>query len=171
MTLGSLSSLIILVLIIVIIYFVIRRIKKNMQRQIDEKMENFKSGFVDSDSPPKGITLSMSNIEKIKKLHELQQEGIISEEEFNRQKTALMNDSDSDKSSQRQNTDDIPGVGIKVLSFLIPIAGLILFLVWHNDYPNKSRASGKFALIGFIVIIVIWVFTLLIIPLLMYSMY
>ena len=39
----------------------------------------------------------------------------------------------------------------KVLSFLIPIVGLVLFLVWKDSEPEKAKACGKWALIGFVV--------------------
>ncbi len=47
------------------------------------------------------------------------------------------------------------GAGWKVLSFFIPLVGLILFLVWNNESPRKAKACGKWALIGFITGIVI----------------
>ncbi|MCB5253781.1 MAG: zinc ribbon domain-containing protein [Candidatus Cloacimonadaceae bacterium] len=37
------------------------------------------------------------------------------------------------------------------LCFLFPIVGLILYLVWKNEMPNKAKQAGKWALIGFIV--------------------
>lgn len=52
------------------------------------------------------------------------------------------------------NQDD-GGAGWKVLSFFIPLVGLILFLVWNNEAPRKAKACGKWALIGFITGIVI----------------
>ena len=42
-----------------------------------------------------------------------------------------------------------------MLSFFIPLVGLILFLVWNNESPRKAKACGKWALIGFITGIVI----------------
>jgi competence protein ComGC len=168
---NSLASILMLVLIIVIFYFIIRHIKKKTQT-MDEKIKEYKPELVNSATPPGEMALSMDNIEKIRKLHELQKEGVISEEEFNQQKTALMHSSGYDRGAQHRDVGDIPGAGIKALSFFIPIVGLVLFLVWHNDYPNKAKAAGKFALIGFIVVIAVWVFMILIIPsLFMYSMY
>ena len=46
-------------------------------------------------------------------------------------------------------------VGYGILGFFIPIAGLILFLVWNNDQPKKAKASGIGALISVIASIVI----------------
>lgn len=44
---------------------------------------------------------------------------------------------------------DIPSAGLNVLSFFIPLVGLILYCVHQNRTPNKARAIGKWALIGF----------------------
>lgn len=44
---------------------------------------------------------------------------------------------------------DIPSAGFNVLSFFFPMVGLILYLVWYNEYPIKARGCGKWALIGF----------------------
>lgn len=46
---------------------------------------------------------------------------------------------------------DVPSTGLNVLSFLLPIIGLILFIVYQGKTPNKAKAIGKWALIGFIV--------------------
>jgi hypothetical protein len=49
---------------------------------------------------------------------------------------------------------DAPNTGFAVLGFLIPLAGLILYLVNKDTYPLKAKSAGKGALIGFIVGIV-----------------
>jgi hypothetical protein len=46
---------------------------------------------------------------------------------------------------------DAPSGGFAVLSFFIPIVGLILWLVWKDQYPKKAKSCGKGALIGAIV--------------------
>lgn len=40
------------------------------------------------------------------------------------------------------------------LGFLIPIAGLILFLVWKNERPNTAKACGIGALVSVILAVV-----------------
>ncbi len=47
--------------------------------------------------------------------------------------------------------DDRPSGGFAVLCFFFPVVGLILYLVWRDDYPQKARSCGKGALIGVIV--------------------
>jgi hypothetical protein len=45
--------------------------------------------------------------------------------------------------------EDKPNIGLNILSFLIPLVGLILFVVFNNESPVKAKSCGKFALIGF----------------------
>lgn len=45
---------------------------------------------------------------------------------------------------------DTPSFGYAVLGFLIPIAGLILYLVWKEQTPLRAKSAGKGALIGVI---------------------
>lgn len=40
---------------------------------------------------------------------------------------------------------DKPSTGLNVLSFLIPLVGLILYLSWQNSTPIKAKAVGKWA--------------------------
>lgn len=52
---------------------------------------------------------------------------------------------------------DAASVGFNVLSFFFPIVGLILFCVWHGNYPKRSHGIGIWALVGVGVRIVICV--------------
>ena len=49
---------------------------------------------------------------------------------------------------------DIPSTGLNVLAFLIPIVGLILYILYQEKTPQKAKAIGKWALIGFVIGIV-----------------
>jgi hypothetical protein len=55
------------------------------------------------------------------------------------------------------------GCFLSVLSFLIPLLGLILYLVWKDSRPVASKACGKSALWGVIVGVVLWVISMLMI--------
>lgn len=44
---------------------------------------------------------------------------------------------------------DVPSVGLNIISFLFPIIGLILYIVYHQNSPKKANAIGKWALISF----------------------
>ena len=55
---------------------------------------------------------------------------------------------------------DASSGGFAVLGFFFPIVGLILYLVWHQDFPRKARSCGVGALVGVIVeviLIVVWI--------------
>ena len=49
------------------------------------------------------------------------------------------------------NPQDIYSGGWIALGFFFPLVGLILYLVWQTELPNRARACGKGALIGVIV--------------------
>lgn len=49
------------------------------------------------------------------------------------------------------NPQDIYSGGWIALGFFFPLIGLILFLVWQSEMPNRAKACGKGALIGFCV--------------------
>jgi len=57
---------------------------------------------------------------------------------------------------------DAPSGGFAFLGFLIPLVGLILFLVWKDQTPLKAKSAGKGALIGvivsFVLLIIYFVF-------------
>lgn len=46
-------------------------------------------------------------------------------------------------------TPDNPSIGLNIVAFLLPIVGLILYLVNHEKSPNKAKSIGKWALISF----------------------
>ena len=58
----------------------------------------------------------------------------------------------------RNSEPDEPSTGLNILSFLIPIVGLILYIVYHDKTPEKAKAIGKWALIGFAVGLVLMLF-------------
>lgn len=53
-------------------------------------------------------------------------------------------------------------IGWAILGFFIPLAGLILFLVWRNDRPGDAKMAGIGALIGFVLNIISSVFSFVI---------
>ena len=52
--------------------------------------------------------------------------------------------------SQAAVSGDASSFGFAVLGFFFPLVGLILFLVWKDQYPLRSKSAGKGALIGVI---------------------
>ncbi len=55
------------------------------------------------------------------------------------------------------SSDDAPNTGFAVLGFLIPIVGLVMYLICKDSYPLKARSAGKGALIGFVAGLVFWI--------------
>ncbi|KFI62982.1 hypothetical protein [Bifidobacterium cuniculi] len=54
--------------------------------------------------------------------------------------------------------NDSGSFGWAVLGFLIPIVGLVLFLVWHTTKPKCAKMAGIGALVGFCLNLVFTVF-------------
>ena len=48
-------------------------------------------------------------------------------------------------------TEEKASVGLAILSFLIPLAGLIIFLVEKDKRPKTAKVSGICALVSFII--------------------
>lgn len=46
------------------------------------------------------------------------------------------------------HSEDGSGCLWGLLGFCIPIAGLVLYLIWRNDRPNTARSCGIGALIS-----------------------
>jgi hypothetical protein len=55
------------------------------------------------------------------------------------------------------DTDGPIGCLLGGACFLVPLLGYILYLVWNSTMPMKAKEAGKWALIGFIVLIVFYV--------------
>ena len=51
----------------------------------------------------------------------------------------------------QQSGTDVASTGMKILCFLIPIVGLVLYFVEKDKNPNKAKTLLKCAIIGFIV--------------------
>lgn len=51
--------------------------------------------------------------------------------------------------------DPIPLWIWKLISYVCPVAGLVLYIVWLKKYPERSRAAGKAALTMTIILVVV----------------
>ena len=56
-----------------------------------------------------------------------------------------------------QNPNDELGIGLKIVSFLIPLVGAILYFVNKNDNPGKAKAACNFSLYGIVFGIIVQV--------------
>lgn len=45
-------------------------------------------------------------------------------------------------------SDDAPSGGFLALCLFFPLLGLILYLVWKDQYPQRAKSCGKGAIIG-----------------------
>lgn len=50
-----------------------------------------------------------------------------------------------------RSLSDAPSGGYAVLCFFFPVVGLILYLVWKDQFPMRAKSCGKGALVGVIV--------------------
>lgn len=57
--------------------------------------------------------------------------------------------------ASQNNPEDTNAGLFGLLGALIPIAGLIMFIIWKNTYPKRAKAAGIGALIGWIAAIII----------------
>ena len=48
----------------------------------------------------------------------------------------------------RNVNEDRRSVGFCILSFFIPVLGLVFYLVWKDQFPNKAKGCGIAAIIG-----------------------
>ena len=53
-------------------------------------------------------------------------------------------------------SEDASSWGYALLGFLVPIAGLIMYLMWKTEYPLRAKSAGKGALISVIISVVVW---------------
>ena len=61
------------------------------------------------------------------------------------------------KGTTNNNVEDKPLVILNILSFLYPVVGLILYLSMKKNTPNRAKKCGKYALIGTMVLVVIFI--------------
>lgn len=96
-----------------------------------------------------------STIEELTSLKQLLDQGILTQEEFDAKKAQILAAPPQTQQIAQQNAttsvEEGGTAGWTILGFLIPIIGLILFIVWKDSKPKSSSAAGKGALIGFIV--------------------
>ena len=45
------------------------------------------------------------------------------------------------------NDQDTPTIGLKLVSFLVPIVGIILYFLWSKEFPVKAKSCLKLSLI------------------------
>tara|TARA_B100000945_G_scaffold9207_2_gene7436 strand:+ start:179 stop:391 length:213 start_codon:yes stop_codon:yes gene_type:complete len=66
---------------------------------------------------------------------------------------------------------DQKSTGLNIICFLIPLVGLIVYLVQKDTYPIKATSAGKAALWGVGVGIVLWIISFVATMMMVSSMY
>ena len=59
--------------------------------------------------------------------------------------------------AKTRQEDDSSSIGFGILGFFVPMVGLILYLIWQNEYPLRAKSAGKGALISTILTVVFFV--------------
>ena len=62
--------------------------------------------------------------------------------------SAILEQSESSLHQENSNPFDVPSTGLNIISFLIPLVGLIIYLIEKDKSPNKAISAGKSALWG-----------------------
>lgn len=64
-------------------------------------------------------------------------------------KNHILNDVNTSTNNENSsNQNDQPSAGLNILSFLIPLVGLIIYLTERDRSPRKANSAGKAALWG-----------------------
>lgn len=102
-----------------------------------------------------------STVEELTSLKQLLDQGILTQEEFDAKKAQILAAPPQTQQTSQQNAtaavEEGGTAGWAILGFLIPIVGLILFIVWKDSKPKSSKAAGKGALINVILVILFYV--------------
>ena len=69
------------------------------------------------------------------------------------------------------NSNDVPSTGLNIISFLIPIVGLIIYLTEKDKAPKKASSAGKAALWGVGISILLGVISVIVSIAMVNSMY
>ena len=62
-----------------------------------------------------------------------------------------------DATSATSNSEDSSSFGFALAGFLVPLVGLILFLIYDRKAPERAKSAGKGALIGVITQIALYI--------------
>jgi uncharacterized membrane protein YvbJ len=52
---------------------------------------------------------------------------------------------------------DESNTGLNIISFLIPIIGVVLYIIYHEKEPIKAKGVGKWTIISVVIGIVFWI--------------
>ena len=116
-------------------------------------------------------SISTESIAKIKALSELRDSGVFSDDEFEDQKAKIMSETNSTYVGNGEPIDDTFRILIYVVSFIIPIVGIIVGILYTMKPDNHSQEFGKTCLKIAIASIVIGLLIGIIFSLVLFSTY
>lgn len=66
------------------------------------------------------------------------------------------------KTNGPENNNDKSSAGLNLLSFFIPLIGLILYFVLKNEQPIKAKNCGKSSIIGVVATVILYIILIII---------
>ena len=73
----------------------------------------------------------------------------------NKSKPPVNAETTEEESLTGEDTEDKLSIGLKILSFFIPLAGAIIYFSYREKYPNKADAACYAALLGLVIGVVL----------------
>lgn len=61
--------------------------------------------------------------------------------------SALTNEQETEEQPTKPRKKDSISIGYGIISFILPLIGLIMFCSWRDDYPKRSKSC----LVGFVI--------------------
>jgi len=118
----------------------------NIEPWSEEKITSLDSSS--TPEPQSSSSMSTESIAKIKSLSELRDSGVFSDDEFEEQKAKIMSETNSPSTyvGSGEPIDDTFRILIYVVSFLIPIVGIIVGILYTMKPDNHSQEFGKMCL-------------------------
>jgi hypothetical protein len=115
----------------------------NIEPWDEKKIKSSDSSSAPEKSPS---SISTESIAKIKALSELRDSGVFSDDEFEEQKAKIMSETNSTYVGSSEPIDDTFRILIYVVSFLIPIVGIVVGILYTMKPDNHSQEFGKMCL-------------------------
>lgn len=76
--------------------------------------------------------------------------------------TSQTNSSQSPASQVDSNPNDTPSTVLNIVSFLVPVVGLVIYLTEKDKAPTKAKSAGKAAIWGVSVSVILSVISIII---------
>ena len=120
--------------------------RANVEPWGEEKITSSDSSSAPEPQSPS--SMSTESIAKIKSLSELRDSGVFSDDEFEEQKAKIMSETNSSSTyvGSGEPIDDTFRILMYVVSFLIPIVGIVVGILYTMKPDDHSQEFGKMCL-------------------------